>query len=143
MSTFFECTKGVRQGENLSPILFSLFLNDLESFLEQKVNSDLNFETESETYLKILILLYADDTVLLAESQEQLQLTINNFKSYCDQWNLKVNLTETKNIVFGTNKPKQFSFKFANESIEIISKYKYLGVVFASTGSYIHAKKPN
>ena len=27
-----------------------------------------------------------------------------------------------------------------NESIEIISKYKYLGVVFASTGSYIHAK---
>jgi len=50
-------------------------------------------------------------------------------------------LTKTKIIVFGTNKPKQFSFKFGNESIEIISKYKYLGVVFASTGSYIHAKK--
>jgi len=71
-----------------------------------------------------------------------LQPTINNFKSYCDQWNLTVNLSKTKIIVFGTNTPKQFSFKFGNESIKIISKcmYKYLGVVFASTGSYIHAK---
>ena len=131
---------------------FDLNLNDFESFLKQNqsqgVNTDLNFETESETYLKILslILLYADDTVLLAKSQEQLQLKINNFKSYCDQWNLKVNLTKTKITVFITNKPKQFSFKFGNESIEllkycIISKYKYLAVVFASTGSNIHAKK--
>jgi len=47
MSSFFECTKGVRQEENLSPILFSPYLNDLESFLEQNqsqgVNTDLNF----------------------------------------------------------------------------------------------------
>ena len=33
-SAFFPCEKGVRQGENLSPILFSLYLNDLEHLLE-------------------------------------------------------------------------------------------------------------
>jgi len=27
-STFFSCKSGVRQGENLSPLLFSLYLND-------------------------------------------------------------------------------------------------------------------
>jgi hypothetical protein len=27
---YFECNAGVRQGENLSPFLFSLYLNDLE-----------------------------------------------------------------------------------------------------------------
>ena len=32
-SPFFACDCGVRQGENLSPILFSLYLNDLEHFL--------------------------------------------------------------------------------------------------------------
>ena len=34
-SDFFMCNVGVKQGENLSPFLFSIFLNDLEDFLHQ------------------------------------------------------------------------------------------------------------
>ena len=32
-SEMFDCNIGVRQGENLSPILFALFLNDFEEFI--------------------------------------------------------------------------------------------------------------
>ena len=33
LSQFFVSNVGLRQGENLSPVLFSLFLNDLKGFL--------------------------------------------------------------------------------------------------------------
>ena len=51
----FYCSLGVRQGECLSPLLFSLYLNDLE---EQFVLSGLN-GLDVNT-LKLFLLLYAD-----------------------------------------------------------------------------------
>ena len=34
----FNCGIGVRQGENLSPLLFALYLNDLQEFLSHAYN---------------------------------------------------------------------------------------------------------
>ena len=36
-SAYFTCDNGVRQGENLSPLLFAIYLNDLENFLAVEV----------------------------------------------------------------------------------------------------------
>ena len=73
MSTiFFAFNVGVRQGKNLSPFLFALYSNDLDFFLQEKGIVGLQSVTESIED-ELLILLYADETVLMAESADDLQ----------------------------------------------------------------------
>jgi hypothetical protein len=36
MSEYFPCNIGVRQGENPSSFLFSIYLNDLQQFFEER-----------------------------------------------------------------------------------------------------------
>jgi len=42
-----------------------------------------------ETLLKLIVLLYADDTVVFAKSEENLIQAMDIFANYCDRWKLK------------------------------------------------------
>ena len=55
-SDFFQSFRGVRQGENLSPVLFDLYLNDLESFLNQNSCNGINLEIPDEMLMTQLFL---------------------------------------------------------------------------------------
>ena len=84
LADYFKCEVGLRQGENLSPFLFSIFLNDFEDFLLTKNILGLQtvfceVERELEVYLKMFILLYGDHTALLTESPEDLQAQLNAY----------------------------------------------------------------
>ena len=86
---FFQIYCGVRQGKNLSPILFSLFLNDLESYVNSHNASSVDISlrgNDIDTYLKIFILLYADDTVLFGTDAEIFQGNLNIFYKYAQLW---------------------------------------------------------
>ena len=50
----FYCEKGVRQGENLSPLLFAIYMNDLENFLSTSGGSGINIDIDDAT-VKIFI----------------------------------------------------------------------------------------
>ena len=52
-----------------------------------------------ETYLRLYALLYADDTVIMAESPQQLQLALNSLEEYCLDNNLCVNISKTKILI--------------------------------------------
>ena len=148
-SGFFPCNTGLRQGENLSPFLFSLYLNDIESFLgNSNVKGAKCVSTELEerlnVYLKLFILLYADDTVLFSESLEDLQLQLNLFYDYCAAWRLKVNISKTKAIIFSRTRPQQNTrLYFGEDLIEYVENFTYLGVNLSRNGSFNDAKKSN
>jgi len=143
-SEFFCSYVGVRQGENLSPLLFSLYVNDLEQFLHQKGNDYITFNMDiCEQYLKLLVLMYADDTVIFANNATELQKALDNLEEYCTEWKLKVNCQKTKVTVFGNSKSKRenFSFTYMGNPIEIVDSFKYLGVIFNFNGNFHKWKK--
>lgn len=145
-SEYFNCNVGVRQGENLSPFLFSLYIDDLENFLVEKdiaglQNIENAIEDELMVYVKMLILLYADDTVLLAESSEGLQNALNAFHTYCKQWKLNVNVEKTKILIFSKGPLIKKEFHYNNNGIENVKEFKYLGIILTRGGTFCKAKK--
>jgi hypothetical protein len=67
------------------PLLFPLNKNDLEDFLIRKNVLWLSYlsegiENELELYLKTMIMVYADDTVLMSEIRDDLQYQLTCFK---------------------------------------------------------------
>ena len=100
---------GVRQGEHLSPLLFAIFLNDLEQYFIDKNVSGLQECTESilyslGVYIKLFLLFYADNTVIIAENVDSLQRALDVFSLYCNEWKLSVNTSKSKIMIFSKRK---------------------------------------
>ena len=135
-SDMFYCQLGVRQGECLSPFLFSMYVNDIEECLS-KPGSGITIE-----HLKLSLLLYADDVVIFAESAESLQSTIDDLFIYCNRWKLRINTTKSFIVVFKKGRVNPIeNWNYGNESIPVVSKIKYLGLVFSANGLSFQTQK--
>lgn len=100
------------------------------------------FEKEIGVYVKFFLMLSADDTVLLAETKEDLQRQLNYFLDYCKLWKLNVNASKTKIVIFSKGRDLQNIYFYIDETeLEIVKDFKYLGVVFSRSGSFLNTKK--
>ena len=82
-------------------MLFSIFFNDLEKHLSENGCEKLNFkDAQIANFLKITVLLYADDTIVLADSVKDLQKALNYLNQYCEGLKLIVNKKKTKVMIF-------------------------------------------
>ena len=63
-------------------------------------------ENDAIVYLKLLLLLYADDTAIFSDSHQGLQKVLENLEVYCKIWKLTVNVDKTKVVVFERRKSK-------------------------------------
>jgi len=136
LSDLFSSNVGLLQGEITSPIMFSLFVNDIEFSLQNGLNAG-----ETLDQLSVYLLLFADDAVIFSETKEGLQQSLDNLEIYCNKWNLTVNIDKTKIMVFrkGGVLNKNYKWTFKGNEIEIVSNFNYLGIVLSSGGSYIPA----
>ena len=80
MSDAFEVNAGLRQGCVLSPILFSLYIDEITTRLRQKGMG------VTCGHRLIPALLYADDIVLLAEDEEGMGESLKVLQEWCVDW---------------------------------------------------------
>ncbi|CAG5090720.1 Similar to pol: Retrovirus-related Pol polyprotein from type-2 retrotransposable element R2DM (Drosophila melanogaster) [Cotesia congregata] len=74
LSKDFKINEGVLQEELLSPLLFIIFIADLEPFMRNNECEGVNIDG----YTDVLLLLYADDLVIMASSEADLQKKTNS-----------------------------------------------------------------
>ena len=130
-SDFYTCFKGLVQGEALSPLIFSLFVNDIELDLIHDCN------TIQLNEINLFLLMYADDTVLFAESSEDLQKMMDALLYWTREYKLTVNVDKTKVVIFRPSwQIENVSFYFNGNLVEIVNNFSYLGMLFNYNGKF-------
>jgi len=76
---------------------------------------------------------YADDTVLLAES-EDLQEPVTAVVEACARYNMELNCKKTKVMVIEKNPNTSCNIVVKDSTLEQVDRYKYLGCTITSDG---------
>ena len=115
--------RGVRQGDMLSPFLFKLYIDDvLEEISRKGVGCKLGI-------LRINILAYADDLVLIADNQKNLDDLYRVLDEKMQQLRLCINKAKSKAMIFTHSKRpgRPNEIVMGSDTFEVVTQYKYLG----------------
>lgn len=117
-----ETTQGVRQGCPLSPTLFNLYIDEVVTEWQTVLNCNYFI---GDTPLNTL--LFADDQILFADSEDNLQLAIFKLHNVAKDYNLKISHEKTK--VFGFQGGRHIRTKIVlnNKTLEQVNIFNYLG----------------
>ena len=82
--------------------------------------------------------MYADDIVILSETEERLKHSLFLREKYCDRWKLTVNASKTQVMIFrkGGRVYRNIRFIYKGNVLEIVSKFTYIYIVFTTGGSF-------
>ena len=132
----FSVEQGVAQGCSLSPILFSVFINDLLKEVEQ---AELGVQLNSGK--RINGMLFADDFVGISDTKENLQRLIDVVYNFCNRWRLRANVNKSAVMVFSRNIVNG-DWMWGERKLPNVSSYTYLGIDFSYNGAWdLHIKK--
>ena len=130
-SDTFTIEQGVAQGYSLSPILISVFVNDMLKEVEQ---TGLGIQLSSGKTVGGM--LFADDFVGIIDSKESLQKLLDVVYSYCSKWRLRTNVSKSAVMVFSKDAVNG-CWKWGEYSLPIVYSYSYLGIDFSTNGAGI------
>ena len=121
-SEWRDVTSSVPQGSVLGPILFILYINDIDSCLNHKEG---------------IMSKFADDTKVAkvvndSETAKEMQETISSLESWSETWGMHFNIKKCCILHFG-NKNKRFQYIMNGQTLESQSSQRDLGVQIANS----------
>jgi hypothetical protein len=157
MSDWFSMASGVRQGCPLSPTLFNVFIDFLARLITQRCQEQgvagfrlayrigdqlVPVPSLGDAALALLLELYADDLVLLADSAADLRTTLRVTESTGAEWGMQLNYAKTKAITFGGQQlqappppaPEGGRITLEGGEIERVTHFCYLGGEVEASG---------
>ena len=131
-SEVHDLENGIPQGSTLSPILFSIMINDLSESIDCPVA------------------LYADDCCFFQVGKNILNIhkciekNLNQVKQWSDKWGLKFSPTKSAAVLITKlRKLPNLRLEIGNMDIPFKTEYKYLGVFFQANRNYRYNKHIN
>ena len=124
LSDWFPTISGVRQGDTNSSTVFALYIND---FIKGINSLDKGIKYGNN---QLSCLVYADDIILLSESENDMQTMLDFTNDWCNNWRLRINHSKS-NCMHFRNKGKsrrKYLFKVKGYVLEYTDTYKYLGI---------------
>lgn len=129
MGDWYEDEVGLRQGCPLSPLLFAIYINDMVTLIKKEGGSVKLGES------KISLLMFADDVVLIADSKEGLQRSLDLVWGYSKKWRFKFNMGGGKSeVMIIGRRLEKVRIWLGDEYMKVIMEYQYLGMILMEEG---------
>ena len=127
---WFQVEKGIHQGCILSPCLFNFYAQYImrNAGLEE-VQAGIEIAGRNLNHLR-----YADDTTLMAESEEELKSLLMKVKEETGKVGLKLNIQKTKIMASGPIT----SWEIDGETVETLLDFNFGGSKITVDGDYSH-----
>ena len=131
----FESVIGVKQGCPLSPLLFGLYIDDLEA----TITGSSGVMLPHLNNVDISLLLYADDLALMSSTSSGLAVQFETLTRYAERWGLSINIKKTKIVTFCSK--RQYGSRDAPQlnigadTIQEVDTFSYLGMELHSTAA--------
>jgi len=115
---------GVKQGCPLSPLLFAIYLNDIDTVAEGVQGAVTAIPDFTVTHL-----LFADNLAFMANIPSTLQALLNNLKDYAIRKSLVVNTQKSQVICINSRSTNLPTFFYDGSPLPYTNYFKYLGMM--------------
>ena len=128
----FVTEGGLRQGGVLSPALFIIIMDDILKEVKSKIRQ-IHVGYRNMKAVSISECLFADDLVILAGSEIELQKNMETWRESLAERNMKINIEKTKVMVVGKEN-KDVKVEMDGMTLQQVKDFKYLGIHIQENG---------